>query len=594
VIVSALVDYYERLATDPTSDVAPYGWSRQKIGFVIVLNADGSLHAIEPPPSVEPKSTRHFTLIVPGQSKASGSGINPCFLWDNGTYTLGVIPEDRDEEWARKRFEKFRLKHLALEGAINEPAFSAVCAFLRSWSAAAVAEHAEEVERATGFGVFRMRTAHEYVHETQRVVRYWNGRVGKARDEPVEAPSLVTGAVETLARLHEPKIKGVRGSQSSGALLASFNLDAFESYKKEQGLNAPVGEQDAFRYCTALNGLLADGRRRVQVGDATTVFWSERPNPVEDITGCMIGSVEDEDSVRRVEAFLSSLRQGIGSSTIEEAETRFFVLGLAPNAGRLSVRFWLDGTVGTFAERLARHASALELDGAPDGYLFPSIRCLVAETASAKSGWPDEERVPSVLAGEVARAVLGGLPYPRSLFTRVVERIRAEGFASAERRKDWRPAMHRRASLVKACLVAGALGSRREVPVSLNEHHPAVAYQLGRLFAVLEKAQEEAFDGKLNASIRDRYLGAASGTPSTVFPRLLRLHAHHVRKLENVGRRVNLERLVSSICGRIDSTASFPSHLPIEGQGLFFLGYYQQRQDLYTSKRTADAITADA
>jgi CRISPR-associated protein Csd1 len=594
VIVPALVDYYERLATDPNSDVSPYGWSRQKVGFVIVLNADGSLHAIDPPPAVDAASTRHFTLIVPGQSKPSGSGINPCFLWDNLTYTLGVVPENRNKDWAWKRFEKFRSEHLALEDAINEPAFSAVCSFLRSWSPATVSEHAQEVERASGFGVFRIRTAHEYVHETDAVIRYWNGRIGKVGADPVEAPSLVTGGIEPLARLHEPKIKGVRGSQSSGALLASFNLDAFESYSKEQGLNAPIGEQDAFRYCTALNKLLADGRRRVQVGDATTVFWSEKPHPVEDITGYVIGGVEDEDSVRRVEAFLTSLRQGIGDATIEESETRFFVLGLAPNAARISVRFWLDGTVGTFADRLARHSAALELGGAPDGYVFPSIRRLGAETAPPKSGWPDEERVPPVLAGEMARAVLGGLPYPRSLFTRVVERIRAEGFANPEKRKDWRPAMHRRASIVKACLVAGAPGSRREIPVSLKEDHPEVAYQLGRLFAVLEKAQEEAFDGKLNASIRDRYLGAASGTPSTVFPRLLRLHTHHLRKLESVGRRVNLERLVSSICSRVDSTAGFPSHLPIEGQGLFFLGYYQQRQDLYTSKKTADAVTADA
>jgi len=594
VILPALVDYYERLALEPESDVSPYGWSRQKVGFVIVLNADGSLHAIEPPPSVGTESAKRFTLIVPGQSKPSGSGINPCFLWDNLTYILGEVPEGRNVEWGRKRFEEFRSKHLVLADEIDDPAFSAVCSFLRSWSPASLETHSQDVESASGFGVFRIRSAHEYVHETEAVVRYWNGHIGMTDAEQVEAFSLVTGAIEPLARLHEPKIKGVRDSQSSGALLASFNLDAFESYRKEQGLNAPVGERDAFRYCTALNRLLADGRHRVQVGDATTVFWSEKPHPVEDITGHILGGVEDEDSTRRVEAFLTSLHQGIGNDTIEGAETRFFVLGLAPNAARISVRFWLDGTVRGFAERLARHAAALELSGKPEGYFFPSIRRLVAETAPPKNGWADEERISPVLAGEMTRAVLGGLPYPRSLLTRVVERIRAEGFANSEKRKDWRPAMHRRAAIIKACLAAGAPGSRKELPVSLKEDHPEVAYQLGRLFAVLEKTQDEAFGGKLNASIRDRYLGAASGTPSTVFPRLLRLHAHHLRKIDNVGRRVNLERLVSSICGRVDSTAGFPSHLPIEGQGLFFLGYYQQRQDLYTSKKDADAVTAEA
>lgn len=591
-ILSALVDFYERQASDPESKIPRFGWSEQKIGFLIVLNPDGSLHAVAPPPVPEAQAAKRFTLTVPGQSKPSGSGINPCFLWDNAAYALGLPPEGRDLEWAWKRFEGFRCAHLEREAEVADPGFSAVCTFLRSWSQGRLEEESARLADAQGFCVFRLRGASEYVHERAAVVSYWNKGVAEADTPGVSGPSLVSGKLEKLARLHEPRIKRVRGSQSSGALLASFNLEAFNSYGKEQGYNAPVGEIDAFRYCTGLNELLGDDRRRVQLGDATTVFWSARPHPIEDITGAILAGKEDEGTVRRIQTFLSSLKEGTPAETIEDAATRFFVLGMAPNASRLAVRFWLEGTVGDFAKRLRRHASALELGGEPEGYAFPSIWRLVEETAPVKrDGWPDTDRVSPVLAGEVARSILAGLPYPRSLLIGVIQRLRAEGFVDSSKRNQWRQAMHRRASILKACLAHGTPYIDREIPMALNDHHPEAAYQLGRLFAVLEKTQEEALGAGINASVRDRYLGAASATPSTVFPRLWRLHAHHLRKLENGGRRVNLERLVASICSRF---AFIPTHLPIEGQGLFFLGYYQQRQELYTKKKGADAVAADA
>ena len=408
-IVAALADYYRRLESDPESGVPVFGWSEQKIGFVVLLEADGSLHGVEPPPTSDASAARRFTLTVPGQSKPPGSGVNPCFLWDNSAYALGVVPEGRTQDWAWRRFEGFRLEHFQLEDEIDDPAFRAVCSFLRAWSRESFEVHVELNEVAAGFGVFRLRGEREYVHQRRAVVDYWNRRVEATQSDSVEGVSLVSGLRQPLALVHEPKIKRVQGSQSSGALLTSFNCKAYESYHKEQGLNAPVGRREAFRYCTALNALLSDEHRRVQVGDATTVFWSEKPHPFEDITGAIVAGREDEGTLRRVEAFLDSLRRGTPDDIVDDADTRFFVLGLSPNAARVAVRFWIQGSVGEFAKRLARHASALELDGAPQGYAFPSIRRLVEETAPLKSsGWPDSERVSPVLAGEVARAILGG------------------------------------------------------------------------------------------------------------------------------------------------------------------------------------------
>ena len=105
--------------------------------------------------------------------------------------------------------------------------------------------------------------------------------------------------------------------------------------------------------------------------------------------------------------------------------------------------------------------------------------------------------------------------------------------------------------------------------------HPA--YRLGRLFAVLEKAQEEASPG-LNATIRDRYYGAASSTPVAVFTTLLRLKNAHLKKL-TIGQSVSFEKLLTEILGPV---TDFPAHLSLPDQGRFALGYYHQRQDFFS------------
>ena len=584
-IIPRLIDYYDRLAEDQDSDIAPFGWSRQKIKFIVTLTLDGKLHSVDEPPGDDAKAKKRFTLVVPGQSKPSGSGINPCFLWDNEVYMLGVERQDKDPSWSQVRFKAFRDRLLGLEAQINDTHFSAVCSFLRSWQPGCLDREATPL---TGFGIFRVidPAFHGYVHEREAVRTFWTSLENTNDGSGTMAPSAVSGRFQTVARLHEPKIKGVMNAQSSGALLVSFNDDAYLSYGKEQGYNAPVSERDAFRYCTALNRLLANPRRVYRIGGTTVVYWASAPHPVEDITGAILSSPEDEETARRLEACLDSAVRGLPSDFTVGSDVRFFILGLSPNAARLAVRYWIDTSVGEFMEHLKTHALALTLAGAPGGYRFPSIRDIVAETVPLKAGWPDEDRVSPTLAGETARAVLTGAPYPQGLLSSVLRRARIDGGVSANR-KLWMSALHRRAAIVRGCLCRNH-ALNQEALMSLDPSYPSVPYQLGRLFAVLEKTQFEAL-GEVNASLKDKFFGAASGTPVTAFPRLLRIHAHHLAKIEHPGRRINLERLAGSICDQVPATRGFPSHLTLEEQGLFFLGYYQQRQDLYAKKAEADS-----
>lgn len=591
-IIPALVKYYDRLEADPDEDIAPLGFSRQKISFCVTLNPDGTLDAIEDmrrSPDSERGSGKPVArqLVVPGQAKPPGQGINPCFLWDNAAYMLGFKPEDAKPDRTKACFEAFRDRHLALRDKVSDEAFGAVCAFLENWDPAAFVPDPTMLESLTSFGVFRVLPAQQFVHERATIKDLWLRNEAAEPDIPDAvadlAPALTTGVSSRIARLHEPAIKGVAGAQSSGARLVSFNEDAFESYGKSQGMNAPVAEEDAFKYCTALNRLLDDRSRRTGIGDATVVWWSDRPEAVgEAIAGAFFGgSVVEEESpdaedtvtVERVKAAMSRIIRGLTPEDLADSRIPFHVLGLSPNAARLSVRFWWDGTLAEMMRHIASHHADLRLEPVPphEADRPLSIRRIVMETARQHGGKPDADTVSPTLAGEVARAIITGAPYPMSLLEAVIRRVRADGRVT-----------HVRCAIVKACItrrrriLAGPGGQPEEVPVSLNKDGPA-PYQLGRLFATLEKTQADAL-GDVNASIRDRYFGTASATPAAVFPRLIRLTQHHMGKLEK-GRLITREKLVQEICSHIQA---FPRHLNIEDQGLFQIGYYHQRQDMFT------------
>lgn len=598
-IIPALIDYYNSLEKDPDSDIAPLGFSRQLVSFEVVLSEGGESAEIRDARLPGDGKLLLRSIVVPGQSKPSGSGINPCLLWDNAQYMLAFKPDDPKPDRTRQAFEAFRNRHLALRKEIDDDAFAAVCRFLEQWSPRHAAELKEKAEFLTRFGVFRVGGEEGYVHDRPPVCDWWLAQLQQAGDtRELEAPSFASGRVRPIARLHEPKIKNVRDAQSSGATLVSFNQDAFESYGKAQGANSPLGLDEAFKYCTALNRLTSDDRRRVVIGDTTVVFWSESRSGFENQFLAHLSdpaAKEDPQPLAEAKRTLSALSRGEPAGPIEP-EDRFHVLGVAPNAARLAVRLWLFGTVRQFAERIEQHLEDLKLEPAPESPQL-SVRRLVNETVHSKGGWPDESAVSPLLAGSVLRSILGGLPYPRALLASVVSRARVEGLADEQTRKDWRSAQHRRCAIIKACLIrnaraAGHLDTEqiKEIPVSLNEDHPHTSYQLGRLFAAMERIQTDALGSNMNSTIKDRYFGSASATPGAVFPRLLRMHQHHIDKLDG-GLRVARETLIQEIVGKVET---FPAHLNLEGQGLFAIGYYHQRQSFYTKKDEQIAQTVEA
>jgi len=588
VILQALVDYYDRrcASSDPARRLPAYGLEEKAIPFVIELDLDGRVRQLRDTRQPDGTRLRAQTFLVP-QGEKKTSGIKANLLWDSAEYVIGMKRERKSSgDVSPTRAFRQRIEALPAE-ALADAGVKAVLAALNraDWSVLQKHPAWTEIEQKNPVMTFALTTdAGELVCQRPAVVRA--ALAGAAADGGVTGWCLVEGRRGPIARLH-PAIKGVRDAQTSGANIVSFNARAFESYGKteRQGENAPVGERAAFAYTTALNALLGrDSPNKIQIGDATTVIWSDRDDGLDAELAAVFGDDPDAhvDAVRKR---LDGVRSG--SLGADDSGRRFFVLGLSPNASRIAVRFWFHETFERLAPRILQHFADLRIVRQSDrDAATPSMYWLLRAIAPQGKA----ENVPPRLAGEWMRAILEGTPYPPALLNAAVNRCRAEQASDSFGGN----VPYLRAAILKACINREHRRRNPGLPpdfqfitedLDVNQTDPA--YRLGRLFAVLERIQSAAQPG-INATIRDRYYGAASSTPGAVFPTLMRLKNAHLKKL-SPGMEAFFEKLVGEICGSVEQPllAVFPRQLDLHAQGLFALGYYHQRQSLYTRKDAA-------
>jgi CRISPR-associated protein Csd1 len=575
-ILQALKEYYDRKAADPESDIAPEGWEWKEIPFIVVLDEKGDLVQIEDTREGEGKKKRAKTFLVPkGVKKASGIAAN--LLWDGPGYVFG-LGNKGDKLRADKQKTAF------LERIKNEladiKAVEAVILFLENISEERLEKEEcwQEISEKSPNLSFRLQNNTTLICRNAEVISRLSTLSQKA--DSLYGTCLISGEHTQICLLHTA-IKGVYGAQSAGANIVSFNLDAFTSYGKEQGFNAPVGVGAEFAYTTAINNLLGkESRQRITVGDASTIFWSEKPSSFESDFSFFFKEPEKDNpdaGTEKIKELFESVNSGAYKD--DDSTSRFYILGLSPNAARVSVRFWHVGTIAEFAGRIRQHFEDFAVIKPPKEPEYYSLWRILVNTAVQDKN----ENIPPNLAGDFMRAILAGTPYPATLLQAAVRRI---GSDAANRVKPVR------AALIKAYLNRYYWfypnKNHKEVTMDLDVSQPSIGYQLGRLFATLEKIQEEANPG-INATIRERFYGAACATPVTVFANLLRLKNHHLAKLENKGRAVNFERLLGDIVSKLND---FPAHLDLHEQGRFAIGYYHQRQAFFTKKET-DAASVD-
>lgn len=574
-ILQSLCEYYQRKAD--SGNIAPTGLQYKEIPFIVVIDSKGNFLRIEDTREGEGKAKRAKAFLVPAEIKRT-SGVKANLLWDTAEYSLGI------SENANKKTEEKRLAFLKIleETFISAPALDIVkplIHFLKSNPAQSMAEALNKGGDESSLEVWNDEISKGKVNLTFKLDGDSNTF---ADNEALRDSYLNSGKSETSGSVRclitgdkcipeatHASIKNVLGAQSSGAALISFNLSAFKSFGKDQNHNAPVSEEAAFKYTTALNQLLEKGsNNKVTIGDSTTVFWAERKNPLEDDFPAFFGYTIKDNPDAEIKA-VQNLYQGVytGRET-EYSSTRFYVLGLSPNASRISVRFWLHGTVSEFAKNIKQHFDDLEIIRPPKDQGHYSLFWIL----SAISQENKTSNIPPVIAGNIVESILTGRCYPQTMLQQTLRRIRATHDISRIR-----------AAVLKAYLNRfnrTYQKPEKEITMSLDTENKNIGYLLGRLFSALERIQEDANPG-LNATIKDRFYGAASATPVTVFPQLLKLAQHHLSKMENVGYKINRERLLGEI---FQGISDIPAHLSMEDQARFAIGYYHQQQNFFTKK----------
>jgi CRISPR-associated protein Csd1 len=597
-ILASLAKAYGRI-----KDAPQLGYSTEKIGFVISLNDDGSVASITDLRSGEGKKKAPRMMQVPQPVKRT-AGISPNFLWDKTSYVLGVTAEDFnefDDDKREKKIERlaneqaaFVEHHLKAVADSEDAGLIALRLFLQSWRPEQFTEPlwpADMRDQNVIFALERDRRNDaleidkRYLHDRPAAQALWEKL--STSDESATAVCLITGEEAPVARLH-PAIKNVWGAQSSGASIVAFNQESFESYEHEQGDNAPISEAAAFRYTTALNMFLAKGsRNRIQIGDASTVFWADAPDTAiagkaENAFVAMFEEINEDIETQKVGDILEGIRKG---QPLEEVApdlshgVRFHVLGLAPNAARLSIRFWFDNDFGVLARNYQRFVADMRIDPPPRESNPPLWRYLIETAVLGK-----RDNVPPNLAGEWMRSILTGTAYPLTLLSTVLMRIRADGEVNALR-----------VALLKA-LVIRNFKNEKEAPVSLDPENKNKGYLLGRLFAAYEHTQAAALGAKVNATIKDKFYGSASAQPRKVFALLEKGSANHLSKVgkQAPGLRVVLERTIGGIMEQMSpGDEPFPASLSAQEQALFGLGYYHQRNEFFRPKTTEPADQKD-
>lgn len=603
-ILQALHRYYEILANERGSEIPLFGYSKANVSFAFNISSEGEILDVldlrEERQDGKKKKISPINIIVPQQVKRA-RGIRANFLCDNNKYILGVYIEKKGEveklRYSKEAFESFKKLNIELLKGVNSEDSKALISFLENWSP----ENIDKVAKinkmlkdlCTGSNIiFKLNGAQGYIHESAEIKKQWEEYISH-NDEDKIGQCLITGRIAPITRLHQ-NIKGVKNAQSSGASIVSFNCTAYESYQKKQSFNAPVSKYATFTYTTALNYMLSNQRQRVQIGDTTTVFWAESPNNIyENLMAQLISpehkkkNNQDEHIIdKKVQQLtcdvLKRIKEGksINESDLAneiDTSTKFYILGLSSNASRLSVRFFYSCTFGSLVKKIGQHYKDMELEkDFPEKPDEIPLWQILNETVSKKG---KEKIINPLLSGAMMMAILKGTAYPILLYKLILGRIRAD--VDDEKYKI-RKVNYIRVSLIKAYLIRYARAHnknklREVIQMGLNEETTNVAYLLGRLFSVLEKAQQSA-NPKISSTIKDRYFNSACATPKGVFPLLLRLAQHHIGKSEYGS---NYEKKIETI---VNNISQFPSNLNLEEQGLFILGYYQQRNAFYHKK----------
>lgn len=597
-ILTALLHLYEELCKQ--GKIQAEGWGIAKVTHRILLDKEGHLCGIISARKKVQRGKKErevpCEMCVPLPVTRS-SDVKANFLCDKSSYFLAVDAKGNVQRTIECFEAAKKLHHRVLEHC-HSPVAKAILHFFDTWGSdkaekdSLIQENLKDITAGRNF-VFQVDGVDAI--EDEEIKRSWENFQGTSQaDEDstsVAGQCLITGADNQKIALLHPKIKGVRGAQTAGANLVSFNKDkdAFCSYggDGEQGKNAPVSERAAFAYGSALNALLADQSHTQIIGDTTIVYWSEHGiSACQDFMMSFLGNHAGIDD-HTLDTIVTHMRNGLPVD-LEGVEISpdepFYILGLAPNAGRISVRLFWRNTFRELATNLSLHQERMKLAGPSwekqNIPLWKTLKATVNPNGKEQAASP-------LLSGSLFRAVLQDTKYPASAFQNILLRIFADQDKAADGgRSAVEKISHTKAAFIKAYLLKnGQEHWEGKLQMALNENCNDVSYVLGRMFSLLENIQQGANRG-INTTIKERYFNSACATPASVFPILLKLANTHLSKLDG-GKAVYFKKKMGALMDKImmpDEGIPFPARLTLEEQGAFILGYYQETQARYKGK----------
>lgn len=569
-ILKALYDYYNRCGNLP----AP-GMEEKEIGFVIVISKEGKFLRFED--CRTDKTIGRVYLVKKHVSRSSAAVAN--YLYDNSAYVLGYSDKD-DSEKNQLYFNTFVEKVQSILDRM--PDNSDIRTLMNFYAQGREAIHSEveqdplweDIKKnlSKKYSVFSFRIEGDLriLAEKKELMQTNEG----TKNDNSRGLCMVTGVQGELVDTTTATM--IQGSQATAKLVAFQVNSGYDSYGKEKCGNAPISHEAEFAYTTALNTMLRrDSRNKFTVGNRTFVFWAssndKAAEQAEESLFDLLGySEEKKDNpnakIEQVRKVFTAIYSGSLSTSLED---RFYILGLAPNSARIAVVYWSETPLRDFAGKILRHFDDMEIiDTRKDRKPYMGIKDILS---AVTLGGKQSEATPN-LPESIIKSIFLGTPYPYTLLSACIRRIRAES-------GDGNAARITRIAIIKAFLNRQNVNDKR-MEIMLDKRNTNQGYLCGRLFAVLDRIQEDA-NGI--SSIRERYMNAASSTPSSVFATILNLSSHHLENLSNEGKEVFYEKLKQEIIDKISSDG-FPAHLDLQDQGRFFVGYYHQRQDFFNKK----------
>ena len=597
-LIKALCDYYDVLSK--AGQVLPDGYSKVKIHYLISLTEDGKIDEIidcqETEEAKDGKGKKKEKkvpkeMVLPQRTEKPGIDANivehrPLYIFGLNLDGDKLTPNDRTGK-AKKSHQAFIEANLKFIEELDSPLITAYRKFIESWNPEEETENPELLKLGKEYGKSSFAfclsgSPDKLLHEDPDVKAKWehdleNSSVDSEKERREQCA--VTGRREPIARIHN-KIKGVYGGLATGSVLIGFNNDSENSYGNEQSYNSNISEIAMKKYTEALNYLLGNDKHKATLDEMTIVFWAMSSKEVyEDLFTQLLMGSSDQMDAEQTEQMLKDMIADAKEAEISESRLRsldnidpnvdFYMMGLKPNSSRLSVKFIFRRKYADILWNIAKFQNELQITKEFHSVPLWQIK---NELISPNS---KNDKVDPALMSRLLESIIYGRKYPNFLFNTVVRRVKTD----IGNEKITQARFRIRVGLIKACV--NRMNSKEELKVGLDKENNNQAYLCGRLFATLEKLQQEASNNTLNRTIKDAYFASASTKPASVFSNLVRLAQNHLNKVK---RPVFFNKLIGEITWKLEG--GFPDTLSLTDQGKFIVGYYQQYQSFFDKSET--------